>query len=161
MAIEPAAISARPPITIRRVCCTAPESPAASAKGTVRPSDIPITVSRTKLPAVKCFSTCGVCGIRCQTSGWCPNFINHKGHEVTRRGTFYGSFLFRRVLRGLNSDTTLLRMRLQIFPGKTDDLAFVAIAQFLFRFVERQPKGAFDLDAHLWRDVVDVARWVA
>ena len=52
-------------------------------------------------------------------------------------------------------------MRLQIFPGKTDDLAFVAIAQFLFRFVKRQPKGAFDLDAHLWSDVIHVPRLVA
>ena len=41
---------------------TAPESPAAKAKGTVRPSDIPMTRSRmTSLP-VKCRSTCGVSG---------------------------------------------------------------------------------------------------
>ena len=33
-------------------------SPAASAKGTVSPSDIPITMSRTAAVAVKCFSTC-------------------------------------------------------------------------------------------------------
>src|SRR5437667_9319391 len=56
MAIEPAAIAASPPITIRRVFDTAPESPAASAKGTVSPSDMPITTSRTKFPEVKCFS---------------------------------------------------------------------------------------------------------
>src|ERR1700690_787764 len=58
MAMDPAAISASPPTKISRVDCTAPESPAANAKGTVRPSDMPMTTSRTKLPAVKCFSTC-------------------------------------------------------------------------------------------------------
>src|ERR1700756_460109 len=63
MAIEPAAISATPPTTISRVELTPPERPAASAKGTVRPSDMPMTTSRTKSPAVKCFSTCGVSGI--------------------------------------------------------------------------------------------------
>src|SRR5262249_37564287 len=41
----------------------APDRPAARAKGTVRPSDMPITRSRTVSEAVKCFSTCGVCGI--------------------------------------------------------------------------------------------------
>src|SRR2546428_652743 len=41
----------------------ASESPAARANGTVRPSDIPMTMSRTVLPAVKCFSTWGVCGM--------------------------------------------------------------------------------------------------
>src|ERR1700757_3570255 len=63
MAIDPAAISAMPPITISRVELTAPESPAASAKGTVNPSAIPMTTSRTNSPAVKCFSMCGVVGI--------------------------------------------------------------------------------------------------
>src|SRR5712692_552912 len=63
MAMEPAAISASPPTKISRVFCTAPESPAARAKGTVSPSDMPITTSRTKLPAVKCFSICGIRGI--------------------------------------------------------------------------------------------------
>jgi len=38
--------------------------PAASAKGTVNPSDIPITMSRTTSLAVKWRSVCGVCGIR-------------------------------------------------------------------------------------------------
>src|SRR5215470_19737443 len=61
--MDPAAISARPPMTIRRVELTAPESPAASANGTVRPSAIPITTSRTNRPAVKWDSTCGVSGI--------------------------------------------------------------------------------------------------
>src|SRR5579862_5880779 len=63
MAIDPAAISARPPITISRVELTAPESPAASANGTVSPSAMPITTSRTNRPAVKWDSTCGVSGI--------------------------------------------------------------------------------------------------
>src|SRR5258708_38727212 len=63
MAIEPAAISAKPPTTIRRVELTAPDRPAASANGTVNPSAMPITTSRTKRPAVKCDSTCGVRGI--------------------------------------------------------------------------------------------------
>src|SRR2546422_11519302 len=63
MGIEPAAIPARPAVTMTAVVATAPESPAASANGTVRPSDIPMTMSRTVLPAVKCFSTWGVCGM--------------------------------------------------------------------------------------------------
>src|SRR5215472_12204432 len=66
MAIEPAAISARPATTTRRLLSMAPEMPAARAKGTVRPSDIPITTSRTTSPAVKCFSRCGVCGMASQ-----------------------------------------------------------------------------------------------
>src|ERR1035438_4565778 len=63
MAMEPAAISARPATTTRWLLSTAPEIPAASAKGTVSPSDIPITTSRTTLPAVKWRSMCGVCGM--------------------------------------------------------------------------------------------------
>jgi hypothetical protein len=35
----------------------APDRPAASANGTVSPSDMPMTTSRTVSPAVKCFST--------------------------------------------------------------------------------------------------------
>ncbi len=46
-----------------RVVSTAPVSPAARAKGTVSPSDIPITTSRTVAPAVKWVSWCGVTGI--------------------------------------------------------------------------------------------------
>src|SRR5690349_14904773 len=64
MAIDPAPISANPAITIRRVFATAPESPAAKANGTVSPSDIPITMSRTKLPEVKWYSAWGVRAIR-------------------------------------------------------------------------------------------------
>src|SRR5450755_1724254 len=46
------------------VVLTAPDNPAARANGTVRPSDIPITISRTVSPAVKCCSMCGVCGTK-------------------------------------------------------------------------------------------------
>ena len=45
---------------------TAPERPAARAKGTVSPSAIPITTSRTRAEAEKCFSICGVVGMRHQ-----------------------------------------------------------------------------------------------
>jgi hypothetical protein len=41
---------------------TAAESPAARAKGTVKPSAIPITTSRTDSEPVKCFSRCGIVG---------------------------------------------------------------------------------------------------
>src|SRR5713226_3752211 len=68
MAMEPAAISASPATTMIRVVVSAPDSPAASANGTVSPSAIPITISRTNSDAVKCFSTCGVCGIFFQVS---------------------------------------------------------------------------------------------
>src|SRR5579862_1054456 len=68
MAMDPAAISASPAITMMRVVVSAPDSPAASAKGTVRPSAIPITMSRTNSEAVKCDSTCGVCGIFLQVT---------------------------------------------------------------------------------------------
>src|ERR1700719_1220333 len=63
MAMEPGAISARPPTTISRVFCTAPESPAARAKGTVSPSAMPITTSRTKFVAMKWVSTCSACAM--------------------------------------------------------------------------------------------------
>jgi hypothetical protein len=53
MAIDPAAISARPAVITRPLEATAPDSPAASANGTVRPSDMPITMSRTVSDAVK------------------------------------------------------------------------------------------------------------
>src|SRR5260370_36417717 len=62
MSIAPAAISAEPAVMMTRVDSTAPDRPAARAKGTVSPSDIPITMSRIVSEAVKCFSTCGVWG---------------------------------------------------------------------------------------------------
>jgi hypothetical protein len=43
---------------------TAPERPAASAKGTVSPSAMPMTMSRTRAEAEKCFSRCAP--IRCR-----------------------------------------------------------------------------------------------
>ena len=52
-----------PPSPRCAVDATAPVSPAASANGTVNPSDIPITMSRTAAVAVKCFSTCSTDGI--------------------------------------------------------------------------------------------------
>src|SRR5262249_36056297 len=63
MAIDPAATSANPAITTMLEEAIAPERPAANANGTVSPSDIPITISRINSPDVKCFSTCGVCGM--------------------------------------------------------------------------------------------------
>src|SRR5260370_34697030 len=68
MAIEPAAISANPAITTMLDAPTVPDNPAARANGTVRPSAIPMTTSRTNSEAVKCFSTCGVSGIFFQVS---------------------------------------------------------------------------------------------
>src|ERR1700722_4776857 len=68
MAMDPAAISARPATTMMRVVVSAPDNPAASANGTVSPSAIPMTMSRTNSEAVKCDSTCGVCGIFFQVS---------------------------------------------------------------------------------------------
>src|ERR1700681_3630439 len=63
MAMAPAAISASPAVTTILDDATAPDKPAARAKGTVKPSDMPMTTSRTFSPDVKCFSTCGVDGI--------------------------------------------------------------------------------------------------
>src|SRR4051812_46639351 len=63
MAIEPAAISARPAVTTIPLDATAPLRPAASANGTVRPSDMPMTTSRTVSLAVKWRSVCGVRGM--------------------------------------------------------------------------------------------------
>src|SRR2546430_7013678 len=61
--MEPAAISARPAVTTMAVESMTPETPAARANGTVRPSAMPITMSRTIALAVKCCSTCGVSGM--------------------------------------------------------------------------------------------------
>ena len=58
MAIDPAATSAKPAMTTTVVVtCSVPDRPAARANGTVRPSDMPITMSRTSSLAVKCRST--------------------------------------------------------------------------------------------------------
>lgn len=58
MAIAPAAISARPAVRMMPLESTAPESPAASANGTVKPSDMPMTMSRTVSESVKWRSVC-------------------------------------------------------------------------------------------------------
>jgi hypothetical protein len=58
-----AATSARPAVITMPVDCTTPERPAAKAKGTVSPSGIPMTTSRIVSEEMKCFSTCGVCGM--------------------------------------------------------------------------------------------------
>src|SRR5512141_2571034 len=62
MAMDPAAISASPATIMMCEASTAPVSPAAKAKGTVRPSAMPITMSRTTSEDWKCFSTWGVRG---------------------------------------------------------------------------------------------------
>jgi hypothetical protein len=51
--MDPAAISASPASTTIFEEDTAPDSPAAKAKGTVNPSAIPMTASRTVSGAVK------------------------------------------------------------------------------------------------------------
>src|SRR5206468_6751639 len=56
--IAPAAISATPPITTRRLLVEAPTRPAARANGVVRPSDIPRMRSRTTSPRGTCHSGC-------------------------------------------------------------------------------------------------------
>lgn len=56
MEMAPAATSAIPAVRIMEDDALAPERPAASAKGTVRPSETPMMMSRTTSPAVKCFS---------------------------------------------------------------------------------------------------------
>ena len=56
--MDPAATSASPAVTTMCVDAIAPDIPAASANGTVRPSAMPMTTSRTVSPPVKCFSTC-------------------------------------------------------------------------------------------------------
>src|SRR5580700_11497230 len=82
MAIEPAAISASPAVTTIAVDAAAPVSPAASANGTVSPSDIPITMSRTAAVAVKCFSTCSTAGILDSFSLWRSRYGGGRSPEI-------------------------------------------------------------------------------
>jgi len=56
MEIAPAATSAIPAVRTIEEEALAPERPAARAKGTVKPSETPMMMSRTISPAVKCFS---------------------------------------------------------------------------------------------------------
>lgn len=58
MEIAPAATSAIPAVRMMEDEALAPESPAARAKGTVRPSETPMMISRTTSPAVKWCSLC-------------------------------------------------------------------------------------------------------
>lgn len=58
MEMAPAATSAIPAVRTMDEEALAPESPAASANGTVRPSDTPMMISLTTSPAVKCLSLC-------------------------------------------------------------------------------------------------------
>lgn len=53
MEIAPAATSATPAVRTMEEVALAPDKPAARAKGTVRPSDTPMMMSRTISPAVK------------------------------------------------------------------------------------------------------------
>src|SRR5450631_1011890 len=64
MAMAPAATSARPAVTTTLDELTAADRPAASANGTVNPSAIPMTTSRTLSEAVKCFSIWGTAGMQ-------------------------------------------------------------------------------------------------
>src|SRR5829696_5799518 len=64
----------------------APVSPAASANGTVRPSAIPMTMSRTTSLDVKCRSMWGVCGIDLEFSHEHENADDDKCHG---RATLY------------------------------------------------------------------------
>ena len=57
MAVAPAATSARPAVTTMEAAAEVPERPAASANGTVRPSAIPMMMSRTSSLDLKCFSS--------------------------------------------------------------------------------------------------------
>lgn len=57
MEMAPAATSAIPAMRMMEEETSAPDKPAASAKGTVRPSDAPMMISRTILLDMKCFSS--------------------------------------------------------------------------------------------------------
>src|SRR6185295_14280010 len=95
--MDPAAISARPAVTMMLVLSTAPDNPAASAKGTVRPSDIPITRSRTTSLDVKCRSICGVCGIEgsFKRTGASPRNSDFAKHFPQRSEQFLGGIWLR------------------------------------------------------------------
>ena len=58
IAMLPATISEIPAMITTELFWTAPLNPAAKAKGTVNPSDIPITISEMKTELPKCFSLC-------------------------------------------------------------------------------------------------------
>src|SRR3954468_15815414 len=94
MAIEPAAISAIPAITTMEVFEMLPESPAASANGTVSPSAMPMITSRTNNPEVKWVSTSGGrCGCGC--SSFKQEEIYHSGAATQSR---YGSIIIATII---------------------------------------------------------------
>src|SRR5690242_13699825 len=106
MAIDPAATSASPAVIMTAVLSTAPDSPAASANGTVKPSDMPMTISRTVSDAVKCFSIWGVCGICSSLSYLWLWLISYLPYATYHRLYRVGCHLFRRA------DSPLCRNRL-------------------------------------------------
>src|SRR5438105_13264023 len=98
MAIEPAAISASPAVTIRLVVLIAPDKPAASAKGTVSPSDIPITMSLTISEPVKCRSMWGVFGMKVSPTASCKSVTVLQrllGFRSIEQGLYDCGFLLR------------------------------------------------------------------
>lgn len=76
--MAPAATSAMPAVRTMEEVALAPESPAARAKGTVRPSETPMMMSRTISPAVKCFSE------------WCLRRLFFSGSKVAAIVMFVG-----------------------------------------------------------------------
>ena len=49
-------------------------------------------------------------------------------------------------------------MSSEILQGLFDDLAFAFVAESLGGFIQRDPEGALDFDAHRGRDVAELAR---
>src|ERR1700722_6938484 len=86
--MEPAAISAKPAVKTMRDEAIAPVRPAASANGTVNPSAMPITMSRTVLLAVKCFSMCGVWGIKLKYASG-HRFIREENRTTKKTDHFH------------------------------------------------------------------------
>src|SRR3954462_10360755 len=130
--MEPAAISAIPAITTMEVLAMLPESPAARAKGTVNPSAMPMTTSRTTRPEVKWVSTSGGrCGCGC--SSFTREEIYHRGSDLVRSGP----------LDSLHRH-----------------LALALIAEFFGSIFQRQPHGMSPFAFHLFLDVADLAAHV-
>jgi hypothetical protein len=80
----------------------APVMPAASAKGTVNPSAMPMTTSRTLALAVKCDSTCGELGMNNSSEDSAiPRFATGAGESSTsgRRARLALQSAYRYVFR--------------------------------------------------------------
>src|SRR4051812_15911251 len=135
MAIDPAAISAMPAITTIEVFEMLPDSPAASANGTVNPSAMPMITSRTNNPEVKWVSTSGG---RCGCG--CSSFTGKKSTTELRNSNF---------------------VRLHPLDRFGRDLALALVAQFFRSFVQREPHRMCDFVPHLFFDVADLAAQVA